>query len=92
MTEMIERVARFMAETYNGGKWETHYTEAQRDVHRGRAKGLLALMREPTYEMVKAGTIGWDDPMDGSPIRPVFDPSEPYRAIINAALNEKSGS
>ena len=55
MSEMIERTARYMAETYNGGSWETHYTDQQKDVHRERAKALFALVREPTEAMVEFG-------------------------------------
>ena len=45
-TADVERIAKFMAETYNGGAWddERFYTEEQREVHRGRARKLVELM------------------------------------------------
>lgn len=34
--QYAERVARALAEACNGGSWQTHYTEQQRDVWRAR--------------------------------------------------------
>jgi hypothetical protein len=35
--EAFENLARAMAECCNGGSWNTHYTEDQKDVWRNRA-------------------------------------------------------
>lgn len=88
MSEMVERVARAIAVAGNGGTWDDWYSEDQKEFHRRRARAAIEAMREPTKAMVKAGTISWD-PMDGSPIRPMFDPKRPYEAMIDTALNEK---
>lgn len=40
---MIDLIARFMAETYNGGKWDD-YTAEQKEVHRQRARDLSKLL------------------------------------------------
>lgn len=49
-SEMVERVARAIAEAGNGGQFddETWYKEYQRDVHRVRARAAIEAMREPT--------------------------------------------
>lgn len=39
--EAIEIGAAALAEALHGGKWATHYTEAQKDVWRGRARVAL---------------------------------------------------
>ena len=52
-----------------------------------QAKAAIDSMREPTGEMVKAGTVYWD-PCDGSPIRAAFEPTKPYQAMIDTALKE----
>lgn len=40
MTAYLERAARRMAEGMNGGSWETHYTEAQKQVWRDRVAAI----------------------------------------------------
>lgn len=55
------------------------------DLSRMMARAVIEEMREPTKEMIKAGTIGWD-PMDGSPIKPMFEPTKPYQKMIDEAL------
>lgn len=57
---MVERVARAIAETGNGGVWtdETWYKEYQRDFHRKRARAAIEAMKEPTRSMVNAA---WQD-------------------------------
>ena len=52
------------------------------------ASAILKELKEPSAAMVKAGTVNWDA-MDGSPIRPMFDSTKPYQAMIDAALAEK---
>ena len=51
------------------------------------ARDCIKAMREPTKAMVKAGSIGWDAG-DGSPIRPVFDPTDAWQAMIDASLED----
>lgn len=38
--QAFEKLARAMAEACNGGTWDRHYTEAQKDVWRARASGV----------------------------------------------------
>jgi hypothetical protein len=51
------------------------------------ARACIKVMREPTDEMIRAGTISWES-MDGSPAVPMFEPTKPYQAMIDAALKE----
>lgn len=67
------------AQFYEDNYWQT-YIETTKDV--------LGALREPSEAMVKAGTIGWDA-LDGSPVKPMFDPTKPFTAMIDAALQEK---
>lgn len=76
MSEMVERVAGVIVENNMRLSWE----EA-----RDLARAAIEAMREPTIAMVKAGTISWD-PMDGGPVRPMFEPTKPYQSMIDAAL------
>ena len=86
MNEMVERLARAYHE-WNVPNCQDLFDA---DSEHGKVKIklvriLIAEMRKPTEAMVKAGTITWD-PMDGGPIRPVFDPTKPYQAMIDEAL------
>lgn len=38
---MIQNLARLMAEAWNGGNWETHYTEKQKRLWVNRAEKAL---------------------------------------------------
>lgn len=87
MSEMMERLAKTLGDSLQ--------TNGDADIRAGLAfidlklvvRDVIEAMLEPTPEMVKAGTISWD-PMDGGPIRPVFEPTKPYQAMIRAALIE----
>lgn len=48
--DMVEKVARAIAEAGNGGKWndENWYKEYQRDLHRVRARAAIEALRNPT--------------------------------------------
>lgn len=93
MSEMIERVAQAIDPLpwtdLARDHWRKGGVEEGKEAARAKARAAIEAMREPTEAMVKAGTIGWD-PMDGSGVRPVFDPTKPYEAMIDAALNDKS--
>lgn len=86
MNKMIENVAIAMATEYYGKppEPEDFFLQGVVDV-RALARAAIRAMGSPTDAMIKAGTIGWD-PMDGSPIKAVFDPTKPYQAMIDAAL------
>jgi hypothetical protein len=58
MSEMIERVAKAIAEEINGGKFDDKrwYNDNQREVHMRRAKAAIEAMREPTEKMYKAAS------------------------------------
>jgi hypothetical protein len=58
MSEMIERVAKVIAEEINGGKFDDNrwYNDDQREVHMRRAKVAIEAMREPTEKMYKAAS------------------------------------
>jgi hypothetical protein len=43
--ESIERGARALAEALHGGRWETHYTEGQRQLWVGRVRAVLGAER-----------------------------------------------
>lgn len=89
MSEMIERIARVSFDAWNKQRGRSFayedMSEEEREWSMVHAKAILEAMRVPTEGMIKAGTISWD-PMDGSPIRPVFDPTKPYQAMIDEAL------
>lgn len=38
--EAVERAAKALAEALNGGAWNTHYTEEQKEIWRNRVRGL----------------------------------------------------
>lgn len=78
---MVEQIARAI----NPVAWLVETMLPQREEALRAAVRVLETMREPTAAMVKAGTISWD-PLDGGPIRPVFDPTKPYQAMIKEAL------
>ena len=44
MTEYIERAAEKMAIGMNGGHWDTHYTDAQKQVWRYRVKAIWGMI------------------------------------------------
>ena len=39
--EAIERGAKALAESLHGGRWETHFTDTQRDLWRERVRAIL---------------------------------------------------
>ncbi len=93
---MIERVAKRLDELL-GDDLESlsiemgcgkHAAEWRKDTILKAARAAIEAMREPTEEMIKAGTIGWDS-LNGSPVKPVFSPFKPWAAMIDAALAEK---
>lgn len=87
MNEMVERIARAMVINYLGKpptEESDYYIQGVVSV-RDLAKAALEEACIPTASMVKAGTIHWD-PLDGSPVRPAFDPTRPYQAMIREAL------
>jgi hypothetical protein len=55
--DIVERVAKAIAETGNGGQWanETFYKPEHREFHRRRARAAVAAMRKPTTAMCHAG-------------------------------------
>jgi hypothetical protein len=79
MAEMVDRVARAIAEKH-GLVW------TGQAVFDDLARVTIAAMREPTEAMVAAGEassgIETFDPIED------FDPREPWRAMIGAALGE----
>lgn len=78
--DIVERVARAIAETGNGGVWtdENWYKEYQRDFHRKRARAAIEAMREPTYAMRHADDVKeWPE-----------DATACWKAMIDAALKE----
>ena len=77
MSEMVDRLAR-QIESKSNYVISEHHAKAL-------ARSLLEVMKVPTEAMVRAGTVSWD-PMDGSPIRPIFEPTLPYQAMIEEAL------
>ena len=44
--ELIEKVALLIAEANNGGKWATHYNEAQKNVWRERATKIIEMVKK----------------------------------------------
>jgi hypothetical protein len=46
MNELIEQVAKYIAQANNGGDWATHYTEGQKMVWRERAEEIIKLVKE----------------------------------------------
>jgi hypothetical protein len=78
MSEMVDRIARAIAEAGNGGVWtdEQWYKEYQRDIHRIRARAAIKAMREPTDEMVHAGLLA------GCRVNSI----EGWRAMVDEAL------
>lgn len=42
MNEIVERLAAKLAVLFNGGQWQTHYTEDQRQLWRARAREILS--------------------------------------------------
>lgn len=83
MTDMIERVARAIVDTWaagavgvEGGGWDAQ-DDFGKDAARKCARAAIAAMREPTDEMKQAGF--WDGNATLST----------YRAMIDAALEEK---
>lgn len=44
--ELVERTAITMAVGNNGGTWATHYTDAQKDLWRSRAREVIAQVFE----------------------------------------------
>ena len=52
------------------------------------AAGFVIVPREPTEEMIAAGTVGWDA-LDGrSSVRPMFSPLKHWKAMIDEAARE----
>lgn len=41
LDELVERIAKKIAVANNGGDWATHYTDAQKDVWRQRAREVI---------------------------------------------------
>jgi len=78
---MVERVdaaiAAYDATALNDKNWkgETHY-------RRGRARAVIAALREPTYAMVRAGVEATDEFLTDNDVREVV------RALVDAALAE----
>lgn len=67
MGEMVERIAKAIAISGNGGTWDDWYNEDQREFHRRRARAAIEAMREPTEVMVGAAVeyaaLGGDIPL-----------------------------
>lgn len=80
MSEMVERVARAIAEEINGGKFDDArwYNDDQRDVHRRRARAAIEAMREPTEAMLTAG--------DSAMIRKDDAAADAWQAMVDEAL------
>lgn len=57
---MVERVAKAIAMTGNGGTWDDWYNEEQRDFHRKRARAAIEAMRDPTDAMKNVEGAHWD--------------------------------
>lgn len=60
MSQMVDRVARAIAEEINGGKFDDDrwYSDEQRDLHRRRARAAITALLDPTDEMlVEAETV-----------------------------------
>ena len=89
MTDMVERVARasfaFWKQQNSRVADFEDMNPDELEFAMAHARAMIEEMQEPTAEMVKAGTISWD-PMDGGPIRPMFEPTKPYQAMMKAAL------
>lgn len=79
MTEMVERVAKAIAE-HGGSNWETCLKapgQRMAGMYRAMARAAIEAMREPTVEMCR--DAAWDD----------YGPDECqtcWRAMIDAAL------
>lgn len=46
MNELIEQIAKYIAQANNGGDWSSHYTEGQKMVWRERAEEIIKLVKE----------------------------------------------
>ena len=46
MKELIEQIAKYIAQANNGGDWATHYTEGQKMVWRERAKEVIEIVKQ----------------------------------------------
>jgi len=77
MSEMIERVAKAIAISGNGGMWDDWYSDDQKEFHRRRARAAIEAMREPTREMTDAVWV-----MAGE-----ADQAEIWSGMIDAALS-----
>lgn len=84
MTDVIERVARAIAETGNGGDWDSRsfYQEEHKEFHRKRARAAIEAMREPTEAMIDAVDL------PGLAGDPEIVIAKAWRAMIDAALKE----
>jgi hypothetical protein len=90
MSEMIERCAKAIVDSYNEGPglrsdWE-FLSEWQRDFARNQARAVLAAMREPTEEMLApyedAMTEWWGNAEEMA--------ENVWHEMIDAALSEKT--
>ena len=57
----LERLAVALAEACNGGKWETHYTDEQRNRWRHRAAQIVKAPEDLDY----VGLVGAKETPDG---------------------------
>ena len=46
MNELIEQIAKYIAQANNGGDWAKHYNEDQKNVWRERAKEIIEIVKE----------------------------------------------
>lgn len=67
MGEMVERVARAMAEATNGSKWDDghYYTGGHKELWMKRARAAIEAMKVPTEAMLKAHGVQTNCPMCG---------------------------
>jgi len=53
LSDIIDEMAKYLAETYNGGDWNDlqFYTEAQKEVHRKRARIVYNMCQDPYFKI-----------------------------------------